>query len=81
MSSSSEALLDEVWRVLKPGGLAYLACPNRYSLVEPHYRLPFLSWFPVRWLTFMFGWQDVAKNIWTGFPVTGNSSDGHGVFL
>lgn len=44
--SSSEALLDEVWRVLKPGGLAYLACPNRYSLVEPHYRLPFLSWFP-----------------------------------
>lgn len=42
----SEALLDEVWRVLKPGGFAYLACPNRYSLVEPHYRLPFLSWFP-----------------------------------
>jgi len=44
--SSSEDLLDEVWRVLKPGGLAYLACPNRYSLIEPHYRLPFLSWFP-----------------------------------
>src|SRR5262245_33472514 len=44
--SSSEGLLDEVWRVLKAGGLAYLACPNRYSLIEPHYRLPFLSWFP-----------------------------------
>lgn len=44
--SSSEALLDEVWRVLKAGGLAYLACPNRYSLIEPHYRLPFLSWLP-----------------------------------
>jgi SAM-dependent methyltransferase len=43
---SSEMLLDEVWRVLKAGGLVYLACPNRYSLIEPHYRLPLLSWFP-----------------------------------
>jgi 2-polyprenyl-3-methyl-5-hydroxy-6-metoxy-1,4-benzoquinol methylase len=46
--SSSEELLEEVWRVLKPHGLTYLACPNRYSLIEPHYRLPFLSWFPRR---------------------------------
>jgi SAM-dependent methyltransferase len=41
-----ENLLAEVWRVLKPGGLGYLACPNRYGLVEPHYRLPLLSWLP-----------------------------------
>jgi len=45
---SSEELLEEAWRVLKPHGLIYLACPNRYSLIEPHYRLPFLSWFPRR---------------------------------
>ncbi len=44
--SCSQGLLNEVWRVLKPNGLAYLACPNRYSLIEPHYRLPFLAWFP-----------------------------------
>jgi SAM-dependent methyltransferase len=44
--ASSEELLNEVWRVLKVGGLAYLACPNRYSVIEPHYRLPFLSWLP-----------------------------------
>jgi SAM-dependent methyltransferase len=44
--SSPQNLLDEVWRVLKPDGVCYLACPNRYSLVEPHYRLPFLSWLP-----------------------------------
>ena len=37
--------LAEVVRVLAPGGLCYLAVPNRWSLVEPHYRLPFLSWF------------------------------------
>ncbi|PYV93031.1 MAG: hypothetical protein DMG05_02760 [Acidobacteria bacterium] len=41
-----EKLLAEVWQVLKPGGLCYLACPNRYTLVEPHYRLPLLSWLP-----------------------------------
>lgn len=54
--SSAERMLDEVWRVLRPGGICYLACPNRLTLVEPHYRLPFLSWLPpaiadryVRW--------------------------------
>ena len=39
-------LLSETWRVLKPKGICYLSCPNQYSLVEPHYRLPFLSWLP-----------------------------------
>lgn len=48
--------LDEIRRVLASGGLAYLAVPNRWRLVEPHFRLPFLSWLPqpaadryVRW--------------------------------
>lgn len=40
------AHLAEMRRVLKPGGTVYLAAPNRWSLVEPHYRLPFLSWLP-----------------------------------
>lgn len=47
--SSPAALLDEVWRVLRPGGIVYLACPNRLNLVEPHYRLPLLSWLPRAW--------------------------------
>jgi SAM-dependent methyltransferase len=38
--------LTEARRVLRPGGVLYLAVPNRWSLVEPHYRLPFLSWLP-----------------------------------
>jgi SAM-dependent methyltransferase len=38
--------LAEARRVLRPGGVLYLAVPNRWSLVEPHYRLPFLSWLP-----------------------------------
>lgn len=41
--------LAEIWRVMKATGVGYLAVPNRWMLVEPHYRLPFLSWLPVRW--------------------------------
>lgn len=43
---SPRLLLNEAWRVLRPGGVCYLATPNRYSLMERHYRLPFLSWLP-----------------------------------
>ena len=38
--------LGEIRRVLAPGGVCYLAVPNRWGLVEPHFRLPFLSWIP-----------------------------------
>lgn len=38
--------LDEIRRVLAPDGLVYLAVPNKWRLVEPHFRLPLLSWFP-----------------------------------
>ena len=38
--------LKEILRVLVPGGHLYLAVPNRWALIEPHYRLPLLSWLP-----------------------------------
>lgn len=38
--------LAEIARVLRPDGIAYLAVPSRWMLVEPHYGLPFLSWLP-----------------------------------
>ncbi|MBE1160429.1 class I SAM-dependent methyltransferase [Dyella sp. 7MK23] len=41
--------LRELRRVMKPDGLGYLAVPNRWMLVEPHYRLAFLSWWPHAW--------------------------------
>lgn len=37
--------IDEIYRLLKPGGVCYLSTPSKYALLEPHYRLPFLSWF------------------------------------
>lgn len=41
--------LSEVKRVLKKEGVAYLAVPNRWMLVEPHYQLIFLSWLPKKY--------------------------------
>jgi SAM-dependent methyltransferase len=38
--------LAEIRRVLRPGGCCYLTVANRWVLVEPHFRLPFLSWLP-----------------------------------
>jgi len=42
----SSTLLDEIHRVLKPGGICFFSAANRYIIIEPHYRLPFLSWLP-----------------------------------
>ncbi|CAN7418640.1 class I SAM-dependent methyltransferase [Mesorhizobium sp. LjNodule214] len=38
--------LSEIKRCLKDTGILYLAFPNKWRLVEPHYRVPFLSWLP-----------------------------------
>lgn len=39
-------LMAEIERVLKPGGTCYFAAGNRFSIMEPHYNLPFLSMLP-----------------------------------
>lgn len=38
--------LSEIHRVLKKGGILYLATPSKYAFMEPHFKLPLLSWFP-----------------------------------
>jgi len=50
-ASAQARHLTEIRRVLKPSGVGYLAVPNRWMLVEPHYRLMFLSWWPRAWRT------------------------------
>lgn len=40
------ALFREAFRALGGGGSAYVSAGNRYAVLEPHYRLPFLSWLP-----------------------------------
>ena len=41
-----DAVVAEIRRVLRPDGVAYFALGNRWNVVEPHYRLPFLSYLP-----------------------------------
>jgi hypothetical protein len=38
--------MGEIYRVLKPDGCCYFAAGNRLNIMEPHYRLPFLSVMP-----------------------------------
>jgi SAM-dependent methyltransferase len=58
----------EVLRVLKPGGIAYFATPNRNWITDPHYRLPFINWMPrsmaVRYLKL------TRSKVWDIKPVT-----------
>jgi len=42
----ANALMDEIFRILKSGGFCYFGAGNRFCIIEPHYRLPLLSWFP-----------------------------------
>ena len=39
-------MFEEIFRVLKQGGVCYFAANNRLALNEPHYDLPFLSLLP-----------------------------------
>ena len=41
--------LSELRRVMRPQAIGYLAMPNRWMLVEPHYGLALLSWWPESW--------------------------------
>jgi ubiquinone/menaquinone biosynthesis C-methylase UbiE len=41
-----DAVLAETRRVLRPDGVAYLGLGNRLWVLEPHHRLPFLSYLP-----------------------------------
>jgi len=41
--------LSELRRVMRPQAIGYLAMPSRWMLIEPHYRLALLSWWPEAW--------------------------------
>lgn len=58
----------EILRVLKPGGIAYLATPNRMWITDPHYKLPFINWMPRKLSSYYL--NVVKKKTWDIFPVT-----------
>src|SRR3989344_4219649 len=40
--------IKEIFRVLSDKGICYLATPNKYWPIEPHYYLPFLGLLPTK---------------------------------
>jgi 2-polyprenyl-3-methyl-5-hydroxy-6-metoxy-1,4-benzoquinol methylase len=42
----ADGVMAEIRRVLAPQGVVYLGLANRFGFMEPHYRLPLLSWLP-----------------------------------
>lgn len=60
--------MDEIHRVLKRGGLAYLATPNKHWIIETHYKLPFLSFLP-RSLGELYV-QKTRKRSWNVYPLS-----------
>ena len=37
---------DTIYKLLKPGGICYFVAGNRYKIIEPKFKLPFLSFLP-----------------------------------
>lgn len=44
-----EQVLREVFRILTPGGSAYVSIPNRFGMKDPHYKLYGVNWLPRAW--------------------------------
>ncbi len=44
--SRPDIMLKEVRRVLKPDGILHITTANKWWPIEPHYKLPFLSFLP-----------------------------------
>lgn len=38
--------IDEIYRILKKDGVCYFTTPNKFWIIESHYKLPFLSMLP-----------------------------------
>lgn len=42
-------MLQEIYRVLKPGGKGYISFHNRWGIYDYHYHLYFINWLPRLW--------------------------------
>lgn len=76
-------MVDEIWRVLRQGGVCFFSGPNKLSLIEEHTGLPLVHWLPrhfakqlVRFLkrgydfdvNLMTYWE--LKRLWSKFIIT-----------
>lgn len=52
-----DAFFAELARVLTQDGHAYMTAGNRYAIMEPHYRVPTLAWWPEPIATRILRWS------------------------
>lgn len=60
--------VNEIYRVLKKGGIVYLATPNKFWLTDPHHKLPFISWLPRKWANSYL--KKVKGKEWDIYPLS-----------
>ncbi|KCZ72207.1 methylase involved in ubiquinone/menaquinone biosynthesis [Candidatus Methanoperedens nitroreducens] len=44
--TNSHLMMSEIYRVLKDEGFCFFSAGNKFSIIEGHYHIPFLSWLP-----------------------------------
>jgi ubiquinone/menaquinone biosynthesis C-methylase UbiE len=66
---SQKSHIDEIVRVVKPGGAIYLATPNKLWVRDPHYKLPFISWLP-RWASNKYLRIFTPQGEWDIYPLS-----------
>jgi len=62
-------LLEEIQRVLRPGGICFFSGPNRLFPIEPHYGLPLLTYLPRPLAHWVLRWSGKAP-LYYEHPVT-----------
>lgn len=66
--SNQKVHFNEAHRVLKKGGIYHIATPNRLWFMDPHYKLPFITWLPRSVANTYL--QLVKKKDWDIYPLT-----------
>jgi SAM-dependent methyltransferase len=68
-----DRFFGQVRRALAPGGRMYLTAGSRFALMEPHYRIPTLSWWPrplATWILRLSGrgnrYEGIRFRAWRG---------------
>jgi ubiquinone/menaquinone biosynthesis C-methylase UbiE len=66
--SDYSSALQEINRVLKPGGFSMHIFPSKYRVVETHVRVPFASIIQSYWWLLMWAYIGAKKNNERGIP-------------
>lgn len=48
-----DTVMQEVARVMKDDGAAYVSVPNRWGVYDPHYHMWFINWMPRSWADYI----------------------------